>query len=143
MGSLGAAIAGGSLAKQQAADPLAARHAVIAGAGYDGLAGQPLILAVGIVATWLLAVPAVNVSLYTTASLGGYGEALLIGNLLLIVALRIARHLGQRRAAPAWLWAAWGFLAGLGLWAFGLTLVYSIPAGFFIAWRLAGSWKSS
>ncbi len=37
-----------------------------------------------------LAVPSVNVILYTTASLGGYGEALLIGNLVLLNGLRIA-----------------------------------------------------
>jgi hypothetical protein len=31
----------------------------------------------------LLAIPSVNVILYTTVSLGGYGEALLLGNLIL------------------------------------------------------------
>ncbi|MBP7356321.1 MAG: glycosyltransferase family 39 protein, partial [Longilinea sp.] len=33
----------------------------------------------GLIAAALLAVPTVNVTLYTTASLGGYGEAILIG----------------------------------------------------------------
>src|SRR3972149_3254635 len=42
---------------------------------------------VGMVTVWLLAIPTVNITLYTTASLGGYGEALLIGNLILITGL--------------------------------------------------------
>ncbi len=39
----------------------------------------------GLLAGLLLAIPAVNLTLYTTASLGGYGEALLIGNLILLL----------------------------------------------------------
>ena len=34
---------------------------------------------IGFLAAGLMAIPTVNVTLYTTASLGGYGEALLIG----------------------------------------------------------------
>ena len=86
---------------------------------------------VGIAAGFLLAIPPVNVTLYTTVSLGGYGEAMLIGTLLLILAIEIARS-HQRN----WLFLAWGFLTGLGVWAFGLTLIYSIPAGIFIVWEL-------
>lgn len=90
----------------------------------------------GAVAISLLAVPAVNVTLYTTASLGGYGEALLIGNLILLAALRIGKS-GRAGFRPAslWLWLASGFLSGLGLWAFGLTLVYSLPAAAFLTWN--------
>ena len=86
---------------------------------------------VGIVAGLLLAIPPMNVTLYTTVSLGGYGEAMLIGNLVLLLSLEIARS-HQRR----WLFLAWGFLSGLGVWAFGLSLIYSIPAGIFIVWEL-------
>jgi 4-amino-4-deoxy-L-arabinose transferase-like glycosyltransferase len=92
---------------------------------------------VGALAVLLLAIPTVNVSLYTTASLGGYGEALLLGNLILLVTLQIDRF--WREGQTGRLWAAagiWGFLAGLGLWAFGLTLVYSLPAGLFLLFRL-------
>ena len=72
---------------------------------------------------WLLAIPTVNVTLYTTASLGGYGEALLVGNLLLLVGFRIDDTLQEQSLGRlAGLLLAWGFLAGLGLWAFGLTL---------------------
>jgi 4-amino-4-deoxy-L-arabinose transferase-like glycosyltransferase len=85
---------------------------------------------VGLLAAGLMAIPTVNVTLYTTASLGGYGEALLIGNLILLCALRIANASRKEDGLAAWwLWAVWGWLAGLGLWANGLTLIYSLPAG--------------
>ena len=78
----------------------------------------------------LMAVPTVNMTLYTTVSLGGYGEALLIGTALLLLALSAVgtKPLGA---------ALWGLLAGLGLWAFGLVLVYAVPAGLYLLarWR--------
>jgi 4-amino-4-deoxy-L-arabinose transferase-like glycosyltransferase len=85
----------------------------------------------GAVAGSLLIVPTVNVSLYTTASLGGYGEALLLGNLILITALRIATYVRKEMTVrPSWgLWFVLGLLAGVGLWANGFTLVFSAPAG--------------
>ena len=70
----------------------------------------------------LLAIPSVNVTLYTTVSLGGYGEALLLGNLILLTTLRLIR-----RPAPVWAFALWGVLAGFALWVFGLTLIYTLP----------------
>ena len=76
---------------------------------------------IGVLAAGLLAIPTVNVSLYTTISLGGYLEALLIGNLILIQSLRLARSPDLTGGL------LWGFLAGLGMWANGLTLVYSLP----------------
>ncbi|MFQ5616193.1 MAG: hypothetical protein ACE5GO_07015 [Anaerolineales bacterium] len=93
---------------------------------------------VGVLAAWLLAVPAVNVTLYTTATLGGYGEALLIGNMILLTALRIAKSTKspyKHKGTSNWLCFSWGALAGLGLWVFGLTLVYSLPAGVFLLWH--------
>jgi hypothetical protein len=70
-----------------------------------------------------VAVPTVNFTLYTTVSLGGYGEALLIGNLILWATVWMIRV-----RPAAWAYAMWGVLAGLGLWAFGLTLIYSLPS---------------
>jgi 4-amino-4-deoxy-L-arabinose transferase-like glycosyltransferase len=88
---------------------------------------------VAALAALLLAIPTVNVSLYTTVSLGGYGEALLIGNLILLVSLRIERAWKTRSLVRLWTAAGlWGLLVGLGLWAFGLTLIYSVPAGLFL-----------
>ncbi len=91
-------------------------------------------LKIGLGAGLLLAIPTVNVTLYTTASLGGYGEALLIGNLILISGLKILNAQpdeGGKIKSTVW-WLAFGLLAGLGLWANGLTLIYTIPAGVMI-----------
>jgi 4-amino-4-deoxy-L-arabinose transferase-like glycosyltransferase len=85
-----------------------------------------------------LAVPPVLVTLYTTVSLGGYGEALLLGNLIVLLLLRLAGPGASADAQPAsaprlaagnWLgWLVLGGLAGVGFWAFPLTLVYFVPA---------------
>ncbi len=82
----------------------------------------------------LMAFPTVMVTLYTTVSLGGYGEALLLGNLLVLLALATARR------PDRWVgYLAWGFTAGLAFWAFGLTLVYSLPSGAAI---VAANWRA-
>jgi 4-amino-4-deoxy-L-arabinose transferase-like glycosyltransferase len=83
----------------------------------------------GLAAGILMAVPTVNVTLYTTVSIGGYGEALLIGNGLLLAIAYVDRHSN----APLWLVLTWGLLAGLGFWAFGLTLVYLLPTSLVLA----------
>jgi 4-amino-4-deoxy-L-arabinose transferase-like glycosyltransferase len=82
------------------------------------------------VAGLLMAIPSVNLTLYTTVSLGGYGEALLLGQCLLLLTLVLL----ERTRRPI-LYAAWGALAGIGFWTFALTLVYIIPAGMALAWR--------
>jgi len=79
-------------------------------------------------AAMLLAVPTVGVTLYTTVSLGGYGEALILGNLILLSSLSLRARPQRRR-----LWFAWGLLGGLGLWVFGLILVYSLATLPFVA----------
>ena len=92
---------------------------------------------VGVIAAWFLAIPNVNMTLYSTVSLGGYGEMLLIGNLILLVTHRITweiDHCNEKKVL--WPWFALGFLSGIGLWAFGLSLVYSITAVIYLAWYL-------
>jgi len=102
-------------------------------------------LKTGLLAACLLAIPAINVTLYTTASLGGYGEALLIGNLIILAGHSLARSLSKGENKDKYLALELGFLVGLGLWANGLTLVYSIPVGlvvlltFFQHRKLAGA----
>lgn len=83
---------------------------------------------VAIIVAFLMAVPTVNVSLYTSVSLGGYGETLLIGNLILILAIKMGDDLHNRSLKSIVQWGVLGFLIGLGFWAFGLSLVYSLPA---------------
>lgn len=82
----------------------------------------------GMIAAILLAIPPVNVTLYTTASLGGYGEALLIGNLSLLTGIGWIRNMANGKRWQPYLCAvAFGVCAGLGLWANGLTLIYTFP----------------
>jgi hypothetical protein len=88
-------------------------------------------------AATLLAIPAVLFTLYGTVSLGGYGEVLLIGNILLLLAVHLldlppveANAASSRVAWPALRYAGWllvGLLAGLGFWSFPLIVVYLIP----------------
>lgn len=83
---------------------------------------------IGSLGALLLAVPTVNVLLYTTVSLGGYSEALLIGNLILICAVYLRRYTENNYRKRLWLWATLGFLGGVGFWSFGITLIYFLPA---------------
>ena len=159
-----------------------------------------------LVVVLLLAFPPVLLTLYTTATLGGYGEALLAGNLLIWWGYRLGRpetglgaaagwgyrlgrpetglgaavwwghrlgrpetglgaavwrghRLGRPQtglgAAAGWghrlggedarrwgRWLAWGLVAGLGFWAFGLVLVYLVPVALWLVGRLrARAWR--
>jgi 4-amino-4-deoxy-L-arabinose transferase-like glycosyltransferase len=85
---------------------------------------------IGLLAALFLVIPTVNTTLYTTISLGGYGEALLIGNLLMIAALKSRIEISIR-----WV-LAWGFLSGLGLWAFGITMVFILPSAILLAYGI-------
>ena len=79
-----------------------------------------------------LAVPVVLLTLYTTASLGGYGESLLLGNIVLWLALDLADAAGPGRLTR---WLALGVAGGLGFWTFPLTGVYLVPAGVYLLAR--------
>jgi hypothetical protein len=74
-------------------------------------------------AVLLLAVPPVFLTLYTTISLGGYGEALFFGSLCLLLAIQIVR--GGNTPAR---WLGLGLAAGIGFWAFPLSLILTGPA---------------
>ena len=91
---------------------------------------------VGVLAAWFLAIPSVGMTLYTSVSMGGYGEMLLIGNLILLITLRITRELKRddKNKTNLVSWFTFGFLSGFGMWVFGLTLVYSIPAFIYLVW---------
>jgi hypothetical protein len=89
---------------------------------------------VGVIAAWLLAIPTVSMTLYTTVSMGGYGEMLLIGNLILLLTVNIAKDTNNQESGRLNLkWLGLGLLSGIGLWVFGLTLVYSLPAVVYLA----------
>jgi len=93
---------------------------------------------VALLTTLLFAFPPVLLTLYTTATLGGYGEAMVVGNLLLWWGHRLGLEDSRRRG----LWLTWGVAAGLGFWAFGLVLVYLAPVALWLLWRLrARPWR--
>ncbi|MCX6027398.1 MAG: hypothetical protein NTY23_14265 [Chloroflexi bacterium] len=80
-------------------------------------------------AALLMALPSVNQTLYTTVSLGGYGEALLIGALTMLLSLPPASgRVGPLRSLVL------GLLLGIGLWVFPLSLTMSLPAICVLAW---------
>lgn len=82
----------------------------------------------------IMAIPPVNVTLYSTVSLGGYGEMLLMGNLLLLGGLSIINQIkacGSEldRAVYSGLFL-WGIGAGFAFWVIGLSLIYTLPICF-------------
>jgi len=91
----------------------------------------------------LSCLPPVSVTLYTTVSLGGYGEMLLIGNLLLLGGLPIYEKIRDKSIKFDYLFYAgvflWSLGAGFAFWVFGLTLVYSLPLIGAFSWS---AWKA-
>ena len=79
--------------------------------------------AVARISVLLLAVPPVFLTLYTTSTLGGYGEALFFGSLCLLSAAQIVR--GRSNIGR---WLALGLAAGVGFWSFPLSLLLTGPA---------------
>lgn len=96
----------------------------------------------------IMAVPPINVALYSTISLGGYGEMLLVGNLLLLSGLSIIQNIRDSESViDIKLYLGlflWGIGAGIGFWIIGLTVVYSLPLAILIFWYLIKkkSWKA-
>ncbi len=77
-----------------------------------------------------IAAAPVNFLLYTTVTLGGYLEALIIGIALLLVGNLIEKELPNpvRRVRFMALNITLGALIGFGLWVLGITLIFSISA---------------
>lgn len=88
----------------------------------------------------LAAIPTVNVSLYSSVSLGGYGEMLLIGNLLTLGGIGAIEYLREHRLPEGRFLGGlgfWGLGAGFAFWVLGLSLVYTLPMMISILWRLS------
>jgi hypothetical protein len=77
------------------------------------------------ITVWIGAVPPLLISTYTTATLGGYGELLVLGNCLLLLGDDLA---ARRRQSLLW-WLLFGALSGLAFWSMSLIVVYLIPLG--------------
>lgn len=107
-------------------------YLLVVAAGYLAawrLSGRPVVAAVAGLA---LAVPTVNVALYTTATLGGYNELLILGSLILLLGYEVLHD----HPRSAWRWALLGLCAGLGWWTHGLSVVYAVPVGLMVLYRL-------
>ena len=77
------------------------------------------------VALVLLALPPTLLTLYTTATLGGYGETLLLGNVLILIAIGLSQTVTPWQHTLRYL--LFGLVAGFAFWTFPLILIYLIP----------------
>lgn len=73
------------------------------------------------VAVFLAAMPPVLMTTYTSATLGGYGEALVLGNLVMILGFDVI--FGERQNSY-WAWLFLGLVGGIGFWVLGMMGVY-------------------
>ncbi|MGI5835720.1 MAG: hypothetical protein ACOX87_04400 [Chloroflexota bacterium] len=97
-------------------------------------------LKVAIASGLYIAVPPAFLALWSLKARGGYIEILVIGQLMILIALEMAK--AQR--ANLGLGVSLGLLAGLGLWINPLIAVYIIPIALYLALSmrksLAGRW---
>ena len=84
---------------------------------------------------WLAALPPVLITTYTTPSLGGYGETLVFGNLILWIGYEVSFGSWKRNWRA---WCAMGLVGGLAFWTLGLAGVYLLPVAILVFWQ----WKS-
>lgn len=98
-------------------------------------------------AALFMVIPSVLVTLYTTATLGGYGEALLFGNLILLLSLALLERTPAADGPRVWRWAGpgrwvgwgmFGLLSGLAFWTFPITLAYVGPA---LVYAVVAHWR--
>ena len=75
-------------------------------------------------AVLVLAIPPVLVTTYTSATLGGYGESLIFGNLILLLGYGVVFG-GLERSG--WAWGLLGLVGGLAFWTLGIAGVYLLP----------------
>ncbi len=80
----------------------------------------------------LLAVPPLVGVLYTSISIGGYLETLIMGYGL--VWLTVALY---ERPSRAWMWALIGFVGGVAWWTNALIVAFGVPCALALGWRLS------
>ncbi|MBI5564945.1 MAG: glycosyltransferase family 39 protein [Chloroflexi bacterium] len=78
-----------------------------------------------------LALPPTMLTLYTTATLGGYGETLVLGNIAILLADSVRHDAGSKLHH----WLILGGVAGFGLYTFPLILIYLVPIALGLLWR--------
>lgn len=97
-------------------------------------------LTIAAVSGLYVAVPPAFFALWSLKARGGYIEILVIGQLLILIALEMAKTRSPSPLSGAFL----GFLAGLGIWVNPLVGVYLASIGIYLALvlrsRLLGPW---
>lgn len=81
-------------------------------------------------ALWLMAVPPLLMSTWTTPAVL-YAIVICLGSILLYLGYRLLWEDAER----PWRWALFGALAGLSFWTFGILVVYMLPLFLFFLWR--------
>jgi len=94
---------------------------------------------IAFISSLFLVFPAVNVVLYTTVSLGGYGEALLLGVISFYIAALISRDLNNNKETYHAYFGLLGFILGLGLYVNPISLTMVIPAMLYVTWKIKKS----
>jgi 4-amino-4-deoxy-L-arabinose transferase-like glycosyltransferase len=92
-----------------------------------------------LIAGFLIALPPVNVTLYTTVSLGGYGEALLLGNLLFLGGVSLIEQTRDETVRQDNIYLnvfLWSLGAGFAFWVFGLSIVFTLPVIIIMFWYI-------
>jgi 4-amino-4-deoxy-L-arabinose transferase-like glycosyltransferase len=88
-------------------------------------------LTVAVVAALLTAVSPVLLALYSTATLGGYNETLLLGALVILLGYDVC----YEHPRSWWRWLLLGLCAGIGWWVNGLILIYALPVAAMVLLR--------
>lgn len=92
------------------------------------------VLMVGLALAWLAMPPVMGV-LYSTVTLGGYGEVAVLGTLCLWLTVRLVQGVGCW-----WHWGALGLAGGGGFWAFPLMGVYLLPCALMVLAARPARW---
>jgi 4-amino-4-deoxy-L-arabinose transferase-like glycosyltransferase len=85
-------------------------------------------------AIWVAAVPTVLVTTYTTATLGGYGEVLILGNLILLFGYEVT--FGVLRDSKI-TWFGLGVVGGIAFWTLGIAGVYLFAVALVVIWKFS------
>ena len=83
-------------------------------------------------AVLIAAIPPILVTTYTTATLGGYGESLILGNLILLIGYGVTY--GDKKE-DWWAWLTLGLVGGLAFWVLGMAGIYLLAVGLVGLWQ--------
>lgn len=87
----------------------------------------------------LLVIAPINLILYTTVSLGGYGEAFLFGAISILISILLIRQFQLSPKINLRTYSYFiilGLITGLGFWTNAISLVFSIPAVLFVLFQI-------